>query len=131
LDSSYNAEWQGPFLGAKLEGQMNRIIASFRVEYHVADYHGWGRLNLRPEFQQPKSFEHFSDANGWILDLNLAYQLTKNFNIDLNGGFQMWRAKEGVDRLYLTDGTIAEERQLNEVNWDSHALMVGGTYKFD
>ena len=114
----------------ELQGQRHRLTGLFRVEYHLADYYGWGRLNLRPEFQQPKSFEHISDGNGWVMNLGLGYQLTNSFSLDFMSDLQLWNAKEGIDRLYLSDGSIAEERQLNGVDWKSYALMLGGTYQF-
>jgi hypothetical protein len=130
LDSSYNAKWEGPWAGASISGERNGLKGLFRVEYHLADYYGWGRLNLRPEFQQPKSFVHLTDGNGWVLNLDLAYQLTESLSVGFSGDLQLWNTKEGVDRLFLNDGSIAEERQLNGVDWQAYALMLGGTYQF-
>ncbi|HLF17792.1 MAG TPA: hypothetical protein VI749_02745 [Candidatus Omnitrophota bacterium] len=129
LDSSYDAEWKGPWAGLELFGRKDRIMGLFRVEYHLADYYGWGQLNLQPSFQQPKSFEHTTEGNGWIFNLDLGYQLTENFSLDFAGDLQLWNAKEGVDRLFLIDGSV-DERQLNEVNWESYALMLGATLRF-
>jgi hypothetical protein len=40
-----------------------------------------------------------------------------------------WSTDPGLDRLYYANGSVAETR-LNEVNWDSYALMLGLVYRF-
>lgn len=129
LHSSYWAEWKGPWAGFELSGNKNKVSGFFRFEYHLADYYGSANWNLRSDFQHPKSFEHESDGYGLVFNVGGSYHITDAWRLDFNADFQDWETDKGIDRTFFSSGSIAET-QLNEVNWQSQAFMLGGTYLF-
>jgi len=130
LDSTYEAEWWGPWLGIDLlfdAGEKLRLFGGF--EYHWATYQGEADWNLREEFAHPKSFEHDAEGTGILISVGGEYHLTQPWFISLNIHYQDWSTDPGLDRVFGADGGISETR-LNEVNWDSLAIMLGLTYRF-
>jgi len=131
LDSTYEAQWKGYWLGLDTEYYITgsqRIFINAR--YHKANYEGTGNWNLRSDLNHPVSFIHETDAQGialsfgWIMNLNDSWRL----NIDYN--YQKWTSEAGVDSVFFSNNTYAETR-FNEVNWDSSAIGVYITYYAD
>jgi len=130
LDSSYESEWWGPWVGIDVLFDASEKMTLFGgFEYHWADYHGEANWNLISKFAHPKSFEHDADGTGIIVALGGEYHLTQPWYISLNINYQDWSTDPGLDRLFYADGTTADTR-LNEVNWDSFAILLGLTYRF-
>ena len=130
LNSTYEAEWWGPWVGLDVlfdPSEKMTLYAGF--EYHWADYHGDANWNLRSDFAHPTSFEHDADGTGIILTFGGEYYLAKPWFLSLNVNYQNWSTDPGTDTLYYADGSISQTR-LNEVNWDSFAIMLGLTYRF-
>ena len=130
LDSSYEAEWWGPWVGIDLwfdPSEKMSLYAGF--EYHWADYQGDANWNLRSDFAHPTSFEHNADGTGIIMTLGGEFLLVKPWFLSLYINYQDWSTDPGLDTLYYADGSISQTR-LNEVNWDSFAIMLGLTYRF-
>ena len=130
LDSSYEAEWWGPWVGIDLlfdPSEKMRLYAGF--EYHWADYQGEADWNLRSDFAHPTSFEHNADGTGIIMTIGGEFSLPKPWFLSLNINYQDWSTDPGLDTLYYADGSISQTR-LNEVNWNSFAIMLGLTYRF-
>lgn len=129
LHSNYWAEWEGPWTGFELFGKKKKLSGLFRFEYHWADYYGSANWNLRSDFQHPKSYEHTADGVGFVFNLGTAYHFNDRWSIDLNADIQDWETGKGIDRTFFSSGTISET-QLNEVNWDSYAIMLGAACRF-
>lgn len=130
LDSRYETEWKGPWLGVFFESLIGETLkVSSQIEYHWADYSAVADWNLREEFQHPRSFDHQADGTGVLFDLNIDYLLSKNWQIGLQGTYQDWETDAGTERVYLTDGTVLSTR-LNEVNWDSVSIGLKLIYSF-
>ncbi len=129
LNSTYKAEWQGPWLGFELFGTRNRLNGFFRFEYHWAEYFAEADWNLRSDFQHPRSYEHEADGTGMIFGFGGGYALNDHWSIDLNADFKDFETNNGTDRTFFTDGTIVET-MLNEVSWDSWAVTLGATCRF-
>lgn len=129
LHSSYEAEWDGPWLGAEFFGKKDKLSGLFRFEYHWADYYGSANWNLRSDFQHPKSYEHLADGRGLVFNLGTAYHFNDRWSLDFNADIQDWKTTKGIDRTFFSTGTVSET-QLNEVNWGSYALMLGTTCRF-
>ena len=136
LDSSYDTEWKGPWVGvdlsfraAELKTFAHRFETFFSYEYHWADYDAEADWNLRDDFQHPKSFEHDTDGNGWIIrgGFNLVFQrhVALNFNFD----YQDWDTDSGTDKVFFANGNKAKTR-LNEVTWTSYSLGLGLSIRF-
>lgn len=136
LDSSYDTEWKGPWIGMdmcfraeKFNNFVERFETYFSYEYHWADYHAEADWNLRDDLRHPKSFEHDADGNGWIINAGLNFAFNRRIALNFNFDYKNWQAKDGNDKVYLVDGTTAKTR-LNEVNWSSYYLGLGLKLRF-
>ena len=136
LDSKYETEWQGPWIGFDMRFKAKEIRAFahrfepyFSFEYHWADYDAKAEWNLRSDLAQPVSFKHDADGTGIVLgagfDVVISTSLALNFNLD----YQDWETDEGDDKVFFADGTSVTT-QLNEVNWTSWAASIGLTLRF-
>jgi hypothetical protein len=130
LDSSFDAEWWGFWLGLDAQWQLNRRLSlGLLSEYHLAEFYAEGDWNLRPDFAHPVSFSQSADAEGWVHELQLEYRWNQRWALTLSGTFQRWWTDPGLDRVYLIHGAVAETR-LNRVNWESTAIQLGLNYSF-
>lgn len=138
LDSSYEAEWKGPWIGMDVTfqsplRQMNpsedRYELTVGFEYHWADYAAEADWNLRTDLAHPKSFEHDAEGDGIVLSAELRMFFNPHWALSLGGDYQNWETGSGTDRTFFTDGAI-EETRLNEVNWTSYAIRLGFAYSF-
>ena len=137
LDSNYDARWQGFWFGLDTAFRIFRrdgvtLAHEFILggEYHWdADYYGVGNWNLRSDLEHPKSFEHRADGQGYILTGEYRFYLTRKWSLNLNGNYQKWDTDPGSDKMFFSDGTTAM-MQLNEVNWESWAVMFGVNCQF-
>ena len=130
LDSTYDTSWLGPWLGIDLSFKVTEKVTFFgSIEYHWATFDAEGNLNLRNDLAHPKSFEHDADGKGFLITLGTEYLLNGPWSLNMTFSYQKWSADPGLDRLYYANGSIAETR-LNEVDWDSYALMLGLVYRF-
>ncbi len=136
LDSSYDTEWQGPWVGidmrfraGEIRNFAERFETYFSYEYHWADYHAEADWNLRDDFQHPKSFEHDADGNGWIIRTGFNFALQRHIALNFNFDYQNWSTDDGTDKVFYADGTTAKTR-LNEVNWTSYAVGLGLSVRF-
>jgi hypothetical protein len=128
LDSAYDAEWQGPWVGIEMFLEAERFIntlppISFYAawEYHWADYEAEADWNLRDDFKHPKSFEHEADGIGRVASLAVCIRLSDRWSVTLGYETEEWSTEKGVDRVFLANDTIIETR-LNEVNWHSDVI---------
>jgi hypothetical protein len=136
LDSSYDTQWFGPWIGFSLGRSFNinkrflqRISPEGVVTYHWADYYAVADWNLRSDFEHPKSFEHEAWGSGFRIRLGLRFEFTDNWSLGFGYMQQAWRAVNGVDRVFLSQGGTSETR-LNEVNWESRSVGLECVYRF-
>jgi hypothetical protein len=136
LNSSYDAEWYGPWVGLELNAKIyKRDVTSpaheflFGIEYHWADYYAEANWNLRTDLAHPKSFEHEADGSGIVFWFGHNYFFNPQWSLNIIYKYQKWETDPGIDRVFFADGTEAVTR-LNEVNWKSSAFMVGVTRSF-
>lgn len=136
LDSSYDAEWQGPWVGIEMILETERFIKtlppiSFYAawEYHWADYYAEANWNLRDDFKHPKSFEHEADGIGMVASLGVCIYLGDRWSVTLGYETEEWSTERGVDRVFLENNTVIETR-LNEVNWSSDVIHFGCSVRF-
>ena len=126
LDSSYDTKWYGPWVGADLLLEASEKIMFFAsFEYHWADYRAEAFWNLRAN----PNFEHKADGTGFLVRVGGDYRFAEPWSLGLELNFQDWSTDAGIDRVFISDGTIVETR-LNEVNWESFAIMLRLTYRF-
>ena len=136
LDSSYETEWYGPWIGFELRFKARDIVAFAHrfepyvtYEYHWVDYNAEADWNLRDDFAHPKSFEHDADGTGWKIGTGFNVWLHRNWALNFNFDYQDWSTDSGQDKVFFSDGRTAETK-LNEVNWTSYALSLGVSLRF-
>ena len=136
LDSSYDTEWRGPWIGidlhfraAEIKTFAHRIETYFTYEYHWTEYDADANWNLIDTFAHPKSFKHEADGNGYVISTGINCMLDQNWALNVNFDYQDWSTDNGTIKFFLADGTT-HKQQLNEVNWTSYAFMMGLSLRF-
>ncbi|MBI4352516.1 MAG: hypothetical protein HY593_01190, partial [Candidatus Omnitrophica bacterium] len=132
LDSTYEAQWWGPWAGADLAYRPDKRNTFFlNFEYHWAKYEAEADWNLRGgNLAHPKSFEHSADAEGVVVRAGWAYALNKRWSTRLTLGVQDWETRSGTETTFFGNGTTGNTR-LNKVEWDSFEVMAGFHYNLD
>ena len=124
LNTTYNAQWRGLWTGVDLELQVSEDEGFlFGYEYHRPDYYGEANWNLRTDFQHPKSFEHIADGSGSVLRFMYWFNRGTNTRWQIGVEDHHWETSGGVDRIFFSNGTIAETH-LNEVVFDSMIIKL-------
>ncbi len=130
LDSTYETQWKGPWIGLELSLQASEKIALFgSFEYHWADYYAKANWNLRDDLAHPISFEHDADGTGIVASAGGAYVFNERWSLKIYLDMQQWSTDPGLDRVFGADGGYVETL-LNEVNWSSFAAGLELTYTF-
>jgi hypothetical protein len=136
LDSSYDTEWKGPWIGldlrfkaAEIKAFAHRLETYFTYEYHWTDFEAEANWNLRDDFRHPKSFTHSTDGHGLVIGAGFNLVLNQHWALNVNLDYQDWSTDEGTIKFFLADGTT-HKQQLNEVNWTAYALMAGLSLRF-
>ncbi len=136
LNSSYDTEWKGPWIGidlnfraSKIQSVAERFETLLTYEYHWADYEAEADWNLREDFRRPRSFVHDADGRGWVVRAGLNFVLQRHLALNFNFDYQDWSTGSGTDKIFFADGTTAKTR-LNEVNWTSYSLGLGISVRF-
>ncbi|MFQ5596877.1 MAG: TonB-dependent receptor [Nitrospiria bacterium] len=143
LNSAYETEWKGPWVGLDLTLNTGKKLSVFgRIEYHLVDYFAEADWNLRPDFAHPVSFTHAADGSGLLASAGWSYQLRPAWTFFVDLQYLDWSTDRGTDVTFLsqaeidrlasigivTDGVILIP--LNEVNWESQSLTLGIVYRF-
>jgi len=130
LQSSYDARWDGPWLGIDFELPVgDRHILSASFEYHWADFEGDANWNLRNDFAHPSSFQHRAEGKGMFLSLGYAYNFSSNWAMNIGVKYCKMTTDPGVDTTFFADGSQVSI-PLNEVEWESYGINLGATYDF-
>jgi hypothetical protein len=136
LDSSYDADWYGPWIGlegafydrrANLAASRQEIFGG--VELHYAYYDARANWNLRGDFAHPVSFKQESDGYGGVLYIGYKFFFHPRWSLNFIGKYQRWETKPGTHTFLWSDGTSSDTR-LNEVNWESVAVTAGVTCRW-
>lgn len=130
LNSTYKTEWQGPWFGVNLEGEISSQWTVFgNFEYHLADYTGKGNWNLRDDLDHPVSFLHSADGDGYTCSVGTAFSPNDQLQISLKYYFSSWSTGSGTDQTFGANGTSGIT-QFNEANWHSEAIMLAIVREF-
>ncbi len=124
LNSKYQAEWKGPWLGTEFETEKGKFTGFLRFEYHWADYFAEADWNLREDFAHPVSYRHTADGKGTIVSLGAGYNIKTNWLVYLRTDFQDWETDKGIDRTFFSDGAIIDT-QFNRAEWKATAILLG------
>jgi hypothetical protein len=130
LDSSYTADWYGPFVGLEAQLEHNRHLFTLRGEKHSLTYDAEAVWNLRTDFEQDPSYTHEADdGDGTEITLGYNYAVDSKYDLSLDYMYTERSAEDGIDTTFFTNGTVTSIR-LNEVNDTSHAIRAGFKYYF-
>lgn len=131
LNSTYQAQWKGPWLGVEMEWDAVADIRAFlRLERHPhASYDAEANWNLRNDFAHPKSFEHRATGKGSVISFGGYGAMSRKWSGRLSIDYQQWKAGPGTDEVFFTNGTSSLTR-LNEVEWKSWSISGGAELRF-
>ncbi|PCJ20824.1 MAG: hypothetical protein COB04_03905 [Gammaproteobacteria bacterium] len=131
LNTTYQATWEGAWIGAQALVNLGPLQFNWRFEHHNANYYAEANWNLRSSFAHPRSFEHITEGQGNVVDLGVSYgvPLSRGGKLffDTVVRTQWWVTSAGLDRVFLSNGNIVTTR-LNEVDWRSRSLSIGVHY---
>ena len=135
LDSHYDTQWQGPWLGARLQLKGSpRTVLSFDFAYHFADYLADGNWNLRNDLAHPVSFRHQATGSGLVAAAAVSYRWNRRWSLAAHLDAEDWTAGPGVDTFFAVDTNTGkvqpEATRLNVVHWKSGAVGVSAEYRF-
>ena len=135
LDSRYDADWSGPWLGVNLRMETSeRSALTIDFEYHWADYYAKADWNLRDDLVHPVSYRHDTTGVGVVASLAFSQALSKRWGFIVRIESQNWTTNPGVDTLYTINSSSGavqpDATRLNEVNWRSVSAGVEATYRF-
>lgn len=135
LDSNYNADWSGPWLGLNLRLEADdRTSVIINAEYHRADYYAEANWNLRDDLAHPVSFKHTTQGFGFIVSMAVSRTVTRHWDVIARMESQNWQGDPGVDTLYTINTSTGVLQptvtRLNEVNWRSLSGGLAATYHF-
>ncbi|HHL38964.1 MAG TPA: hypothetical protein ENJ37_00485 [Deltaproteobacteria bacterium] len=117
LDSRYAFEWTAAGAGLDAVVPLSTTVELLLrgLFYPDVSFEGEGTWNLRTDFRQDPSFRHEAGGgDGWELRGALTWR--PRAPVVLTAGYRYWsrRAGDGVDTLYLVDGSTIRTR-LNNV----------------
>lgn len=126
LNSSYDAQWQGPWMGvdALLQTSGNWSLSA-TAEYHWADYTARANWNLRK-----LNFTHTAQGQGLLLAAGASYLISKDTSVNFSVASQQWHTGAGTDRTVDSSNGSVTWYPLNAVNWESTAFNVGISHIF-
>lgn len=132
LNSRYDAEWSGPWIGADIILNMREAgVAFVRVEGHSVNYSAQATWNLRGDLAQPVSFEHEANGQGWLLELGWQGEDSPDYWVwGVSVITQSWNTDAGIDRIFGAGGGVGVTG-LNEVNWVSNSVNITLRKAFD
>lgn len=130
LDNSYDAQWQGPWVGMDTLLKRGRDWSlTATAEYHWADYSADANWNLRSEFSHPVSFVHTAKGQGVLLAAGATYLVSKDWRVGITVEVQQWSTGAGIDRTSFSNGSVGYY-PLNGVSWDSKVFNLDVVHRF-
>lgn len=130
LNSRYDSQWSGPWVGLKLTYQAQKKLKLFTdIAYHQVQYKATMDWNLRDDLQHPISQSQYADGQGIKMSVGGLYQLQNNVNFDFSSRyFSLNAQRNGTHTFHTNTGNI--QQKLNEVNSQSLAFYVGISARF-
>ncbi len=142
LDRRYDAYWGGVWAGLSVWEKDNALGLTIRADFsvHAGTYYGVGDWNLRQEYQNPVSFEHWGDSTGARFALAANYELGEKTDFIFGFSHSVWEVSGGSERIFLSgldasgvslgSASTAADTPLNKVEWNSTAVNIGIEYFF-
>lgn len=130
LDSTYEATWMGPALALELGWDIGKgVTLTWNSALARTDYKAEAQWNLRPDLQQPKSFEHKAEGSVRSDALTVWFRASRESAYELRIDRRKGTTDPGTDRVFFANGTTAET-MLREVVWDAKALHFSWWFNF-
>lgn len=129
LDSTYDASWNGPWLGLDINWQYSRWQVKLLSRYEWLNYRGEANWNLRSDLQHPLSFVQLASGSGWRLGSKVDYAVTDAWRVGLSACISRYSTHNGTDTQIDINGATGVTR-LNEVRWDSAAIGLTVAYRY-
>lgn len=131
LDSSYKAEWEGPWLGLETSIQPSATVElSLRMAYHFAlSYWAEGHWNLRSDLLADSYHQKATDGHGYSVAVGGSYLFHPGWDLYGQVEYHSFTISDGSDWKYFTSGAISQTR-LNEVNWSARLFSGGIRFSF-
>lgn len=129
-ENTYNTHWYGPWLGADITlsaFKKHQLFSS--LQHHWANYKAEGYWRQSQDIQQPKSFEHKTDATGIVASAGYRYLTDDLWGLSVSVDYQKWEGDSGSETLY----TVNDEQfnsKLNDVDWKSLGINLGVNLNF-
>ena len=135
LDSSYDASWQGPWMGLSLlMDTSDRTRVDLDLEYHFADYRAEANWNLRTDLAHPVSFLHETRATGFVAALSVRHDISADWALTTRFETQYFKGDPGLDTIFLIDETTGAVEpavtRLNRVEWQTYSAVLAITRRF-
>jgi hypothetical protein len=130
LNSSYDANWKGYFLGLSFDAKVG-LKHNFDItgQYHISNYSAQADWNLRNDFSHPKSFEHKAKGNGKILNIKYGYKPGSRVTYTASLAYKKFTTDPGTSTTHFSNGSSSAV-SLDKVNWNSKSLALGAKYDF-
>ena len=127
--AAYDTEWEGPWVGVRLQYSHGDNVFSLRAQYHDYDYDAVGDWKISPEVKHPKSFVDTADGDGYKVSANYAREFARNWDLIASLNYTKFESDSGTDTTFLADGSVDTEIFLG-ADWESYSASMGVTYKF-
>jgi len=125
LTNRYMTRWEGAWVGFDTDVllfERHQLFSTF--SYHWADYSAEGQWQQNDALQQPTSFKHQADANGYLTSIGYRYIASELWSAHVVFDYQNWESAKGEEALFLSSGTQVNS-QLNSVKRESFAVNMG------
>lgn len=130
LNSTYQANWKGPFIRANALLKITRKLkAAANVTYNQVNYNATADWNLVQDFAHPVSYTHTAKGYGIDGSANLTYDLTPHIAVNIEAGYFTFHTGKGIDELFLAEGG-SDKTQLNGVNRNGFRFSGGLIFSY-
>ncbi|MDD5629652.1 MAG: autotransporter domain-containing protein [Elusimicrobia bacterium] len=126
LNSSYKADWWGPWGGLDVQYTAGRLQLGASGEYHwdVA-YSGTGDWNLRPKTLSDKAWH----GRGYVAGGSIGWALDENWTLRAAGRWRDFTVDRGTENQWLAGAPIGD-LSFNHAHWSSTSGSLGLEYRF-
>lgn len=130
LNSNYKPHWNGAFVQTQMALDLgNRWRLAGDISYSQLKYKATADWNLIQSFEHPVSFRHYADGCRADGSVSIAMNITRHLSAHICAAAFFMQTGNGIDELYLTDGTISKTR-LNGLTCKGTQLLFGFTFTY-
>ncbi len=123
LNSSYEAQWSGPWIGFEMWEKVGSHTILFRYQHYEVDFEATGNWNL-----QASHFEQEADGEGGTMRIEYQYSFSDYLSLGTVYNWNRWVAKKGTYTLFNADGS-SDSALLDKVSWEYYTISINLLYK--